>query len=106
MAEIGLRSGKVKAGLYKVGPYELRRERNCWYVWRCQSDNTKSKVWETKLLVDAINWCRAKIAKSEAMDRYLEQAKGGYSREQLSEAFDQVKNRAALEGPDRRCRRG
>ncbi len=53
MAEIGLRSGKVRAGFYRFGEFCMHRTREGWMVMK-----GPCFIGTHPTLSDAYSWCR------------------------------------------------
>ncbi len=54
MATIGLRSGKIKAGLYRCGEYRIERQQTDY--WHVSKDGEFVRQFST--MTEAYEWCR------------------------------------------------
>lgn len=59
MADIGVRSGKVRKGLYTCGKYVIElMPSGWWFVWTDFSNADKKMLKQFDTLGNAYHWCR------------------------------------------------
>lgn len=61
MCDIGLRSGKIRAGLYRCGNYRIERQITDYWLIKNQDGSLKQGLCPFNTLTEAYNFCRYQL---------------------------------------------